>query len=87
MLRVAVVAAFTDIEVAAGQFQRRIHGLEAAMDGVGAVGHGGGDDLDETAEGHRDEGEHGERQGVLQQLFMPGGPAVMAGFEGAGRPW
>src|SRR5690606_211463 len=59
-LRVAVVAAFVDVDVAAGEFQRRIGNLDTVLDVGRAVHEHRGHDLDESAGGDGHEGEHGE---------------------------
>ena len=76
-LGVAEVAALGDIDVAAGEFERRVNNLKAAFDVFLAVDDEGGDDLDGTADGRRHKDQHGEGQVVVNEPLVPVGPGIV----------
>ena len=80
-LRVAVVTTFGDVDVAAGEFQRGVDFLQAALDVLLAVDQQRRDDLHRAADGHRDEHQHREGQVVLNHPLVPTDPLVGRGFE------
>lgn len=68
-LRVAVVAALADVDVAAGQLKRRV-GLDPfqRLDGLGLVHQR--DDFGQAAEGHRHRNQHGHQADVLFDFLV-----------------
>ena len=66
-LRVAVVTTLGNVDVASGQFERRVGHLETLFDIVGAIYSERWDDLNNTADGDRHENEHGEGKIVFNQ--------------------
>ncbi len=77
-LRVAVVAALADVDVAAleleGGVGRRVPRARGA-----AAGDERGDELGDAADEHRERGEHGEDGGAALDQAVPGGLAVLLG--------
>ena len=73
-LRVAVVAAFLDVDVASGELERGVERLEAVLDVLCLVDDHGGDELDDATDGNGGEGEDGEGEVVLDEALVEVGP-------------
>lgn len=77
-LRVAVVAAFADVEVASGEFEGCVEFLQFVLDVFRAVDGDGGEDLDHATGGDGEQGEHGEGHVVLEESLIPEAPGLAA---------
>ena len=80
-LRVAEVAAFLNVNIAAGEFERSVEFLQAAFDVLGAVDDKGGDDLDGTADGRSQEDQNRKGQVVFDDPLVPIGPGIVGVLE------
>ena len=81
-LRVTVITAFGNVDVAACEFEWRVEFLKASLDVFLPVDDQGWDDLDGSTDGHGDEDQDGERHVVLDDAFMPVRPFLLRGPEG-----